>query len=183
MDCNKLDAIYMPIDEIIPDPKNERIHDEDNVKLLKKGLKKFRQQKPITISDDKKIIAGHGIYYAAIEAGWKHINVIVSDLKNKDVDAYRVFDNKSAEKSIWDHTKLAETIKLLNAEDYAMVDYGFEDYNIDGSNQDDEFQFKEPNENPTETDKKLQLVVTFTSEDDQKELFDELLERGYKVKV
>lgn len=186
MDCNRLDAIYMPIDEIIPDPKNERIHDDDNVEFLKKGIKRFRQQKPITISKDKVIIAGHGIYEACKKAGWRNINVIVSDLTKSEIDAYRIYDNKSAERSIWDLTKLSETLLELNSLGHNIEDYGF-DVPVDGElsyEDDDEFTFKDPGEEKKQSSEKdIVVMVKCDNYQQQQELFQELNERGFKVKI
>ena len=186
MDCNKLNAIYMPIDEIIPDPKNERIHDDDNIEFLKKGVKKFRQQKPILISKDKIIIAGHGIYQACKKAGWRNINVVVSDLTKSDIDAFRIYDNKSAEKSIWDQLKLGETLAELNSVGHDLSEYGFDfgEPELFYDSNDEDFEFKDPgDERKALSDKPITLIVTFDSHENQQDLFQELTKRGFKVKV
>ena len=176
MKPNQLNAILMPIESIKISTKNEKIHDEDNIKLLRKGLKKFVQQKPIVIDKNNEIIAGHGLFLAAKKIGWTHINVVVSELDGKEIDAYRVYDNKSAEKSIWDEDKLGETLYELEKEGYSLIEYGLEL---------DEFKYEPIDESKDQkTDnQKIQLTVIFENQDQQQDLFDELRDRGFKVKL
>lgn len=121
-----LNVELLPIDDITPHEANERLHPDENVEILKKGLSEFNQQKPIVVDKDYKIIAGHGIWLAAKQAGYTHWNCVVSDLKGNKQKAYRIFDNKSAELSKWDDEKLSKSLYELHSDDYAVADLGFD---------------------------------------------------------
>lgn len=122
----ELDIELVEIDKIKPHEANERLHPEDNIEILKKGLADFDQQKPIVVDNKYKIIAGHGIWYAAKKSGYTHWYVSKSKLKGNKKRAYRVFDNKSGELSTWDDEKLSKTLYELHSENYAIADLGFD---------------------------------------------------------
>ena len=133
MKPTKLSIVMLPIEEIKPTDGNERLHQDTNLEILRKGLEDFDQQKPIVIDKDKNIIAGHGIWMAAKAAGYTHWNCSISKLKGNKKKAYRIFDNKSGELSKWDDEKLSKTLYELHSDGYNVADYGFEKNDYDWS--------------------------------------------------
>ena len=137
---SKLEVELVEIDKIIPHEANERLHPERNIEMLRKGLDDFDQQKPIVVDDKYKIIAGHGVWYAAKKAGFSHRYVCKSKLKGNKKRAYRIFDNSSGESSKWDDEKLSKSLKELYDDGYAVADLGFDpsDYELEKPDYDDE---------------------------------------------
>jgi len=131
---NELLIELIEIDKITPHEANERLHPSENVEILKKGLEDFDQQKPIVVDDKYKIIAGHGIWYAAKKSGYTHWYVSKSKLKGNKKRAYRVFDNRSGELSKWDDEKLSKTLYELHSVGYAVADIGFDENDYDWGN-------------------------------------------------
>lgn len=127
-----LDAEYkiIPIENLIPDPNNPRVHTEDNIKEIANSISTLGYNNPIQVvpipdTDNYKIIAGHGRYEAmkllnetAIPA------VILNHLAGDDVRAMaaNIADNEIALHSFYDETKLAEALNALQATSETLIE-------------------------------------------------------------
>lgn len=119
------------IDSLIPYAGNARTHDEANVDELAATIQKFGFNNPILIDQRGVIVAGHGRWLALRKLGWKEAPCIVLDKKtDAELRAMRLADNKLAEKSKWDFSKLAEELEALRVEDYDFAGTGFSDADI-----------------------------------------------------
>ena len=111
--------------EIKPYEKNPRKNDEA-VKYVAESIKQFGFKVPIVLDKDNVIVAGHTRYKAAKKLKMTEVPCVVADdLTDEQVKAYRLADNKVAEKAEWD-------FDLLNSEldelfDFDMTVFGFED--------------------------------------------------------
>lgn len=131
-----MEIIYKNINELIPYENNPRLNDEA-VEYVKNSIKEFGFKVPVVIDKDNVIIAGHTRIKASKELGIKDIPCIIADdLTEEQVKAFRLADNKVAEKSMWDYTKLDE--ELDNILDIDMSMFNFE--NIEEINLDDFFE-------------------------------------------
>ena len=65
-----LEVTEVPIGQIRPSKNNPRKHPKKQLRQLKRSLKKFGWMLPVLIDRDGNIIAGHGIYQAALELGY-----------------------------------------------------------------------------------------------------------------
>jgi len=115
--------------EIKFDPRNYRIHDEKNKRLIRKSLEDCGAGRSILFDKDNCIIAGNGVYGEALELGIP-VRVIESDgteliaIKRTDLsteDARRkalaLADNHTSDTSIFDVEAVLEdfTPEELNA--------------------------------------------------------------------
>lgn len=143
-----MEIIYKNIDELIPYENNPRLNDEA-VEYVKNSIKEFGFKVPVVIDKDNVIIAGHTRIKASKELGIKDIPCIIADdLSEEQVKAFRLADNKVAEKSTWDYSKLDEELDSILDIDMSM--FNFE--NIEETNLDD---FFEDNDNKKEKESKL----------------------------
>jgi len=55
----------VPLDSVVPDPANARVHPQHNLEAIHGSLARFGQQKPIVIDQAGVIRAGNGTYVAA----------------------------------------------------------------------------------------------------------------------
>lgn len=127
-----LHAMAVPIDDVQPDPKNARRHDDRNLESIRASLAGFRQQRPLLVRDGV-CVAGSGTLEAARLLGWSHIAVVSTTLTATKARAYAVADNRTAELAEWDDPILAETLAALRVDD--EIDHllaGFTDSEIDG---------------------------------------------------
>jgi hypothetical protein len=142
------------LDELCPDPRNARIHDEANVRLLVGLIERFGWTNPflVDVQADKLIIAGHGRRFAAKEiydAGGKiylapgrdHGGAALpagtvpgldcSGWSAEERQAYNIADNRSAETSAWDLPALQEQLASLAEGGFEFADLGFEAGDLD----------------------------------------------------
>jgi ParB-like chromosome segregation protein Spo0J len=117
--------------ELTQDPKNARKHDAINLEAIAASLKRFGQQKPIVITKDGRILAGNGTYQAAVNLGWKELQVAVAP-ENWDEDtetAFAIADNRTAELATWDNPVLLDALTELPQDLVAAT--GFSSDNVD----------------------------------------------------
>jgi site-specific DNA-methyltransferase (adenine-specific) len=141
-----MDIINIALKDLKPYEKNPRKND-DAVKYVAESIKEFGFKVPIVIDKDNVIVAGHTRYKAAKKLGMTEIPCIIADdLTDEQIKAFRLADNKVAEKAEWD-------FDLLNTElddiiDLDMELFGFEDALQDDAEEavEDEFEVELPPE-------------------------------------
>lgn len=119
-----MDVVNFKITDIKPYEKNPRRNDEA-VKYVVESIKQFGFKVPIVIDKDNVIVAGHTRYKAAKKIGLKEVPCIVADdLTEEQVKAFRLADNKVAEKAEWDFDLLhGELDDILGID---MTTFGFD---------------------------------------------------------
>ena len=119
-----MEIVNRSIGSIMPYEKNPRKND-DAVKYVAESIKQFGFKVPIVIDQDGIIVAGHTRYKAAKKLKLQEVPCIVADdLTEEQVKAFRLADNKVAEKSEWDFDLLGDELDdILNID---MNDFGFD---------------------------------------------------------
>lgn len=116
--------------ELIPYENNPR-NNEGAVEYVANSIKQFGFKVPIVIDKDNVIVAGHTRYLAAQKLEMKEVPTIVADdLTPEQVKAYRLADNKVAEKASWDFGKLADEIEGIDT-DIDLTELGFGEFELD----------------------------------------------------
>lgn len=168
-----MEIIYKNIDELIPYENNPRLNDEA-VEYVKNSIKEFGFKVPIVIDKDNVIIAGHTRIKASKELGIKDIPCIIADdLTEEQVKAFRLADNKVAEKSVWDYTKLDEELDGILDIDMSLFDF-------DINNNDDEIERIDLSSKEFE---KYEIIITCENEIELEEKYNKLMEEGYKCTI
>lgn len=122
----------IPIDELKPFVKNPKKHPEKQIKFLKKSFKEFGWTNPILVAQDNMIVAGHGRWEAAKQAGFTEVPVIKLDMPYEKAVAYVVADNHLAELAETDNEQLAELLQdISQIEDFDIEATGYEMEDID----------------------------------------------------
>lgn len=118
-----MDIQYKKLSDITPYEKNPRKNDSA-VKYVANSIKEFGFKVPIIIDKDGVIVAGHTRYKAAIKLKMKEVPCITADdLSKEQIKAFRLADNKVAEKAEWDFDLMTEELEdILNID---MSDFGF----------------------------------------------------------
>jgi len=128
MNSNKAKATTTPkyetvaISQLKLDPNNARKHPPTNINRIKASLAAFGQQKPIIIDRENVVRAGNGTLLAAMELGWKEMQVVRSDLSGDAATAYAIADNRTAELAEWDDMLLAQQLAELAASSEQLWD-------------------------------------------------------------
>lgn len=127
-----MNIIQKNISEIKPYEKNPRKNDEA-VEYVMKSIKEFGFKIPVIIDKNNVIVAGHTRYKACEKLGIRQIPcIIVDDLTDEQIKAFRLVDNKASEKSEWDFELLNEELSNflnVNMEDFEFlnIDYSYID--------------------------------------------------------
>lgn len=141
------------IDEIIPYINNPRNNDAA-VETVAASIKEFGFKQPIVIDKDGVIVAGHTRHKAAKRLGLATVPCIMADdLTEQQIKAYRLADNKVAELATWDAELL--TINLDAITELDMVEFGFESFGDDDTEQKKDIEEDEIPDVPDEPTAKL----------------------------
>ena len=171
-------VVSKKISEIKPYEKNPRKND-DAVLFVKNSIEKFGFKVPVVVDKDGVIVAGHTRYKAAIELGMQDIPVIVADdLTPAQIKAFRIADNKTAERASWDEKLLRDELSDI-LDDFDMTDFGFGDFELTILTEDyepvpyDNEVVEKYSGNETEYLMKKRVIITY--KDDQEEAIKHLL--------
>ena len=131
-DMNKLEIVYVAVEKIKPYANNPRINKKAVEKVMK-SIQAYGFKVPCVLDKNYLLITGHTRWEAAKRLKMKRIPcIIASDLNKAKADAFRIADNKVAEYSTWDMTKLKEELSKIQLEDIDFGDMGFDnDFSIE----------------------------------------------------
>lgn len=135
---------YQDISQIHPYENNPR-NNEAAIEPVAQSIKNFGFRVPILIDRKGVIIAGHTRYEAAKRLGMDKVPcILVDDLTDAQIRAYRIADNKVSEASSWNDDVLRAEMDALKALDVDLSSTGFNDVELDGLLRDmDDSDFEE----------------------------------------
>jgi hypothetical protein len=121
---------WIPIKDIKPHPDNARTHDESQLEKIAKSIDKLGWARPIIISKDNHILAGHGAAEAAQEilhhksAPFRRV-----EYNHDQPEAIAIMDsdNRLAELSDWNYGKLETHFEGLKLEGFDLTLTGFDE--------------------------------------------------------
>lgn len=170
-----MQVIKVKLSELVPDPKNTRVHDSHNIEVIKNSLKKFGQYRPFVVQKEGMIIrVGNGMYQAMKELGWTEADCEVKDITDEEATTLSILDNKSSDLSYFDDTKVYDCLKNLGKDNVALT--GFVDIELNKlfskfETEDDLSSIAEIQESAKEEKKKedvkpvLQYQIVFSTEE------------------
>lgn len=158
-----LQIIEKRLNEITPYEKNPRKND-GAVEYVANSIREFGFKVPIVIDANGVIVCGHTRYKAAQKLGIDVVPCVVADdLTPKQIRAFRLADNKTAEAAEWDFNLLASELEDLF--DFDMCDFGFVDDSVCGDGFGDDFSLPDG-------DKPEICTMSFQLHERQKELIE-----------
>jgi len=104
-----------PIARLRPHPLNYRRHGEHQLLVLRESLRVHGQQKPVVITPDGTILAGHGLVEAAKLEGWTEIACHVYN--GPYPEAFLAMDNRASDLAEDDEAALAQLLRDLDAQE------------------------------------------------------------------
>jgi len=112
-----LRAMAVPLDSLVLDPGNARLHDSRNLAAIGESLQRFGFRSPVIVQRKGMVVrAGNGRCLAARELGWTHVPAIVVDDDSREAMLFALSDNRTAELASWDEARLAEMLEELETE-------------------------------------------------------------------
>ena len=140
----KLEIKYIPINDIKPYKNNPRLN-EEAIPYVMNSIKDFGFKNPIILDKNNVIVAGHTRLESAKRLDMKEIPVIYADdLTEEQVKAFRLADNKVAEKSMWDYIKLDEELDSILDIDMSLFDFNSSDIDWNDIEEISEETYQEP---------------------------------------
>lgn len=142
----KMEIITKQLKEIKPYEKNPRKNDEA-VEFVMNSIKEFGFKVPIVIDKDGIIVAGHTRYKASKKLKLTEVPCIIADdLTEEQIKAYRLADNRVAEKSEWDIDLLSGELDGIFDIDMAQFDFDLSENIEESEVVEDDFDGELPEE-------------------------------------
>ena len=142
-----MQIIEMAVKDLKPYEKNPRKNDEA-VKYVAESIRRFGFNVPIVIDKDNTIVCGHTRWKASKQLKLKTVPCIMKDdLTDEQIRAYRLADNRVAEKAEWDLALLDTELAEIETIDMTLL--GF-----------DENGGAEPPQNLDDDTEKESIVIT-----------------------
>lgn len=115
------------VTDLKPHPQNPNKHSKSQIEKLKKTIKELGWGRPILISKDNYILAGHGAIEAAKELGIEEVPYRRVKYNHDDPEAIALMiaDNRLQEYSSFDRELLEKTLKTLSEQDFNIKLTGF----------------------------------------------------------
>lgn len=128
--------------DLVPDPRNSRVHSDEQISQLMAGVKEWGFTNPILIRSDNTIIAGHGRHMAAQRLGMEELPCMIADnWSEAQIRAFVIWDNKSALNSAWDFDMLKVEFQELQGFEFDLGLTGFGEDAIGNLLADEEDEF------------------------------------------
>ena len=155
------ELIMMQLSDIHPYENNPR-HNDDAVEAVKESIKQCEYIAPIIVDEKNIILAGHTRYKALKALGKTEAEVLrIGGVSEEQKKKYRILDNKTNERAMWDFNALA--LELADI-DFEGFDFGF-DADIDDEGYGTDFELPEG-------DKADMCQITFYLHEEQKGLIE-----------
>lgn len=117
--------IEKSVADLVPYENNPR-NNTFSVDKVAESIKEFGFKVPILIDKNNVIIAGHTRLKAAEQLGLESVPcILVDDLTEDQIAAFRLIDNKTGELAEWDFDKMREELDEIELD---MSEFGFDDF-------------------------------------------------------
>lgn len=121
-----------PLDDLVPDPENSRVHPEENIQAIQDSLDQFGQVLPLVVHKASRIVVGgNGTIKAMRRLGWDVADVTIFDGSMEDARALSVALNRTAELAEWDEEALGSALVSLQEHGYTHDKLGFSAKDLD----------------------------------------------------
>ena len=123
-----MNIIKMKVEDLIPYINNPR-NNENAVDKVASSISEFGFKNPIFVDKNNVVVNGHTRLLASKKLGLKEVPcIVINDLTDTQIKAFRIADNKTSEYAEWDEELLK--IELEQLED---MNFNLDDLNIDYS--------------------------------------------------
>lgn len=172
-----MNIIEKNIKDLKPYEKNPRLND-DAVKYVAESIRNFGFKVPIVIDKDNNIVCGHTRWKACKKLKIDTVPCVVADdLTEEQIRAYRLADNRVAEKAEWDLALLDTELAEIETIDMTLLGFDGGTSKQDGVEKGDStgtsFSYQE----------QYGVIVMCRNEQEQEAVFNRLTEEGYECKV
>lgn len=120
----KHEIVYIPVSDVKTYENNPRNISENAVNAVAESIKKYGFLVPVILTENNTIVAGHTRIKAATLLKLKEVPCIrATGLTDTEIKAFRLIDNRSAEFTEWDFSKLMSEIQNIPEIDLSEFDF------------------------------------------------------------
>jgi ParB-like chromosome segregation protein Spo0J len=177
-----------PINDLMPYVRNSRTHEEWQINQIAASIKEFGFTNPVLIDEQGTIIAGHARVLASMKLNLEEVPcVVLSHLTEAQQRALVMVDNRLGDTSSWDKEMLQLELSDLAIQhpEIELSLMGFSPTEVEELSlstfvpdlPDDDQQIDDGGE------EKFVLRIEFDTDDERQAVFEELKDRGLRVKV
>ncbi|MDR2833455.1 MAG: ParB N-terminal domain-containing protein, partial [Streptococcaceae bacterium] len=123
---DKYEIEYRLVDELMPYTNNPR-DNKEAIDLVAASIKEFGFLVPVVIDKDDVLVCGHTRILGAKKLNMKEVPTIKANaLTPAQIKAFRLADNRVAEKATWNEEMLAIELEQLLEMDFDMKEFDFD---------------------------------------------------------
>jgi len=120
-----MDVETIEVGELTQDPRNARLHPDENLAAIKASLAEFGQVEPLVVQRSSgRVIGGNGRLRAMLELGWREARVVRLDLDDARATALGLALNRTAELATWDTSTLTALVRELGEAGAPVASFG-----------------------------------------------------------
>lgn len=113
-----LDEATVPVGELVDDPSNVNVHDEDNLAAIQASFQAFGQVERIVVrKSTNTVYAGNGRLEVARRMNLETLRVQYVEGTETQCRAYAISSNRTTRMSRFDDRKLLDALQDIQAED------------------------------------------------------------------
>ena len=147
MSDEKMNIVYKKVDDLVPYENNPRNNDEA-VDYVANSIKEFGSKVPVVVDKDNVVVAGHTRLKACEKLGITEVPcIVVDDLTEDQIKAFRIADNKVSEYATWNEEKLSQELSDIMLD---MTEFGDDLFGDDDTM---EVELDDEEENPYSQEK------------------------------
>jgi len=177
MEIKSNEIKIVDIDSIIPNPKNPNTHSEEQLEALGKLIKHNGFREPLIVSNRSGfLICGHGRLFSAKRIGMKLVPVVFQDFSSEAEE----FQFSVAHNTIAEWSSIDRDLVLRELQSFPEIEFGDLAFNFDFSKI-EEVEIDDEEKEET-LDKKYLLEVQLHNELDMRDLYDDLISKGFMVR-
>jgi DNA modification methylase len=131
VDNVRCEGMVVPLDSLVQDPMNARLHPEQNLEAIMQSFAASGQMKPLVVREQNRVIAaGNGSALAMRRLGWTKCAVSVVPMTDVEFYTYALADNRTAELAQQDVEVTAKIEELLRLGGGHMIGWSSQDIAI-----------------------------------------------------
>lgn len=128
-----ISTVSIPIERLIPHPKNYNTHNDRQISKLRHLIRVHGYAKGSVVYQlsTHYLLAGHGVIEALKQEGYTHVDAVELDVDDSKAEAFMIADNKIATDSVIDNMALNNLISELSAMDVPSLDFAYDSSDLE----------------------------------------------------
>ena len=139
----KEQIIYKKVSELKNNTRNPRKND-GAVDSVAKSIEKYGFRNPLIIDENNVVWCGNTRLKASRKLGLDEVPcIVVKDLNEQQMTELALLDNKTNEIASYDYDMLEEILQDVDLTDFAEIDFGIPNFDLQSDYDDEEFGVSE----------------------------------------